>query len=213
MTNEKIVIEVWSDIVCPFCWMGKRRLERALDATGLTSQFVVVHRPYRLSPGGPKIPILEMMRTKYGLTEERAQRNFDGIKQQGQADGIDFNIPGTFLGDSLDAHRLALWAGTFHRANEMVERLHRAYFTEGRDIFDRAVLIELAIELGLEAQGAKDALNSDRFEKQVHESEAEARSIGVRGVPFFVFKGEHAISGAQPREVFEGLLRELTVSN
>lgn len=209
MTNEQIVIEVWSDVVCPFCWLGKRRLEKALAATGLAARFVTVHRPYRLSPGGPKTPILEMMRAKYGLDEAQANRNFEGIRQQGAADGLEFNIPGTFLGDSLDAHRLVLWAGTAHRSGEMLERLHRAYFTEGRDIFDRAVLHELAVEAGLDAQAAKDTLDSDRFEKQVHESEAEAQTLGVRGVPFFVFKGESAISGAQPQAAFEAALREL----
>lgn len=208
MSQEQIVIEIWSDVICPFCWLGKRRLEKALKATPSPERFVVVHRPFRLNPDAPRMPILQMMRTKYGLDESAAERNFAGLRAQGLAEGIEFHFAGTFLGDSIDAHRLILWSGIAHRQNEILEKLHRAYFTEGRDIFDREVLLEIAVGEGLDAQDAKDMLDSDRFIKQVTESEAEAHSLGVRGVPFFVFKGEYAIGGAQPEATFRQALSQ-----
>ncbi|CAM4328427.1 DsbA family oxidoreductase [Paenibacillus phoenicis] len=202
-------IEVWSDFGCPFCYIGKRRLERALELFGHRDEIELVYRSFELDPGAPKdteSSIHELLAVKYGLSLEQAQESNRNVAQQAQTEGLTYNFDTIIPTNTFDAHRLAHYAGEQGKAKEMTERLFRAYFTDSLHIGDRETLVRLAEEVGLEGTAVREVLEQNTYADAVREDENEARRLGIRGVPFFVLRGKYAVSGAQPLEIFQGAL-------
>jgi predicted DsbA family dithiol-disulfide isomerase len=202
-------IEIWSDVVCPWCYIGKRRLERALE--GFEHDVEVVWRSFELDPSAPTEPLGrldEHLADKYGTTVERAKGMMDQMARTGAEEGVTLNFDRAQRGNTLDAHRVIHLAATRGIQSEMKERLFRAYMTEGKAISDRNELALLAGEVGLDAEEVRAMLETDAFVEDVRSDELRARRIGVSGVPFFVIDGRFGVSGAQPSEVLlEGLRR------
>jgi predicted DsbA family dithiol-disulfide isomerase len=197
-------IEIWSDIVCPWCYLGKRRFERALDGFAHRDDVTVTYRAFELDPSAPvglTTPTEELLATKYGMSEQRAAQVQQQMEERAAADGLTFKMAGLRSGNTRDAHRLLQHAKTEGRQAELMERLHRAYFTEQRSIFDHDELATLAAEAGLDRDAALAVLKSDDYSAEVTIEEDTAHALGATGVPFFVIDRRYGISGAQPAEV------------
>jgi predicted DsbA family dithiol-disulfide isomerase len=205
-------IEVWSDFVCPFCYIGKRRLEQALEQFPHRENVEIVFRSFELDPNAKKetpLTIHEIIANKYGISLEEAKRANADIGRQAEAVGLTFRFETVKPTNTFDAHRLAQYAKEKGKLNDMVERLFYAYFTESKFISDRDVLLALAEAAGLDRTEAEEVLASGRYTEEVRRDEEEAAALGVRGVPFFVLNRKYAISGAQPVEVFRQALEKV----
>lgn len=202
-------IEVWSDIACPFCYIGKRKLEHALGQFADRDQVQVVYRSFELDPnadaaGGPNIH--QMLADKYGMSLDQAKQMNAQLADQAKGEGLDFRFEHMVHTNTFDAHRLIHFAGTSGKAAEMSERLFKAYFTDSLNVGDRSVLASLAAEVGLDEAGTAEVLASDAYAEDVRADIGKASQLGVTGVPFFVFNNKYAISGAQPGPVFTEVL-------
>lgn len=198
-------VEIWSDFACPFCYIGKRRLESALEQFAHRDDIEVEFRSFELDPNAKRdvdYNVNEMLARKYGMTVEQAAANNRNLTEQARAIGLEYHMDKSVLTNSFDAHRLTHYASQFGKRNEMAERLFKAYFTDGLHIGDHETLANLAAEIGLDREGALAALTGSDFSEEVREDEQFAAQIGVRGVPFFVLDRKYAVSGAQPTEVF-----------
>jgi len=193
-------IDVWSDVVCPFCYIGKAALDRAIAQTG--AQVTVVHRAFRLQPGEKPVPVSDMLARKYGLTGAAAQASQQRVIDMAAQLGLEFHLDGTLIGDTVDAHKLLALAGEKGVQRPLLERLYSAYFTKRLPIFDRETLLSLGEESGLKRADMDAALASPAIEARVAADQQQAQGYGIRGVPFFVFDGKYAVSGAQPVEAF-----------
>lgn len=197
-------IDVWSDLVCPFCWIGKRRLDEALARTGTDAE-VVLHA-FELDPRhGASGPLLGHLARKFGGAE-RAEAMTRHVTRVGGEDGLAFDWARAVAANTFDAHRLVLHAQASGAGGALMERLMRAHFAEGADLADARTLVALATEAGLDAKEAERVLAGDAFALEVREDEASARDGGVTGVPFFVFDGRLALAGAQSVATFERAL-------
>ncbi len=197
-------IDVWSDVVCPWCYVGRRKLQRALDESGL-SDVVIRHRAFELQPDAPVgvvAPTVERLARKYGKTAEEVAEMQEYVIDAAETVGLTFNLEDTLSGNTVDAHRLLLWANEHDGQDALLERMFAAYFTEGRSLFDAESLLALVREAGLDEVDAAAVLTSDRYRDDVVSDERLAQELGANGVPFFVFDMKYGISGAQPFEVF-----------
>ena len=203
-------VEVWSDVVCPWCYLGKRRLEAALDRFEHAADVEVVWRSFELDPDAPRRrtgSAAEHLAAKYGMTAEQVAASWARLTALAEAEGLEYHLDRTQGGSSFDAHRL-IWLGAEHGIqDEVKERFLRAYFTEGEPIGEPDVLDRLALEAGLPPDEVADVLAGDRFASQVREDEERARLLGIGGVPFFVFDERYAVSGAQSVELLLEALR------
>lgn len=196
-------VDIWSDVVCPWCYVGKRRFEKAVEQ--FDGEVDVHWRSFELDPGAPRehdAPLDELLADKYGVGTQRARQMIERMSQMAAQEGLEFNLMEARGGNTFDAHRLIHLAAHHDLADAMKERLLLAYMTEGRHIADRDLLVELAAEVGLDAEDARTALDGDAFEEAVRHDESAARELGCRGVPFFVIAGRYKISGAQPTDAF-----------
>ncbi|MGP4071165.1 DsbA family oxidoreductase [Piscibacillus sp. B03] len=204
-------IEIWSDVVCPFCYIGKRRLEEAMERFGQGN--IQVHfRSYQLDPSAEKnthSDIHEMLAKKYGVPYEEGKRMNDQMAQQAKTVGLEFNFDQVIPTNTEDAHRLSHYANKSGKMYDMMESLMRAYFTEGKDVGDHQVLANLAEEVGLDPKEALEVTETSKYKRDVHADQQDAHQIGVQGVPFFVFNEKYAVSGAQPTEVFLDVLKKV----
>jgi predicted DsbA family dithiol-disulfide isomerase len=200
---QRIVrVEIWSDIVCPWCYVGSRRLERALESFGHDVE--IVWRSYELDPAAPAErdgTYTEHLARKYGISHDDAAARLDHMVAVGAEVGADLRFDIARPGNTFDAHRLLHLGRSLGVQIPLKERLLAATFTEGCPVGDRETLIKLAADVGIGADAARRALEGDDFAAAVRADEAEAHAIGVRGVPFFVFDRRYAVSGAQPPEV------------
>ena len=200
-------IEVWADLVCPWCWIGETRLYRALEQRP-DVQAEIVWRPFQLQPDLPPEgkPWDEVVREKFG-GPERARAMFAHVAAAGAADGLAFDLERIAAHpNTRDAHRLVLLAQEAGLGREMAEALFRANFQEGRDIGKTGVLADVGAQVGLDRDRVARFLGGDQLGRVVDESQAEARALGVEGVPFFVLEGKYAFSGAQPVDTFVAVL-------
>jgi predicted DsbA family dithiol-disulfide isomerase len=198
-------VDIWSDLVCPWCYVGKRRFERALASFPNRDEVDVVHRAYLLyaaSPRGATFDRRDMLMTKYRLSREQADAMNAGMVRTAAAEGLDYHLEGGLTGNTFDAHQVVHLARDRGRQEDVLERLYRAFFTEQRSIFDHASLVELGVEAGLDGDGVARVLREDAYGKAVEADLEQARAIGVNGVPFFVLDGRYAVAGAQQSEVF-----------
>lgn len=197
-------VEIWSDVVCPWCYLGKRRFEQALAGFEHRDGVEVRYRSFELDPTAPAdatTPTVELLAGKYGMTPAEAEKAQRQMEERAAADGLTFNLQGLRSGNTRAAHRLLHYAHDQGRQAELVERLHRAYFSEQASIFDPTTLAELAAEVGLDRAGAAEVLAGDDYADAVAADEAEAHALGANGVPFFVVDRRYGISGAQPAEL------------
>ncbi|SHG09766.1 DsbA family oxidoreductase [Ornithinibacillus halophilus] len=202
-------IEVWSDFVCPFCYIGKRRLEAALNNFENKDNVTVEYRSYELDPNAEVNPgksIHELLAGKYGMSVEKAKAMNENVGLQAKEVGLTYHFDTMKHTNTFDAHRLAQYADGKGKGKEMTERLLYAYFTESKLLSDHQTLIELAEEVGLDAEEVEEMLKTDEYGNKVRFDENQAKQIGVQGVPFFVFNEKYAVSGAQPVETFKEVL-------
>ncbi|WP_176075979.1 DsbA family oxidoreductase [Burkholderia dolosa] len=197
-----LTVEIWSDLICPWCWIGKRRFDEALAAFAHADHVDVVLRAYRLMPGQPVEPVEAMLAHRYRMSAAQVAQMLNQATDAAASVGLHYDLPGTLVGDTLDGHRLVKLAQTTGRAHALTERLYRAYFSEHGSLFDRAALTGFALEAGLERSAVEAVLSSDAYRDDVEADIAQAERIGGRGVPLFVFGGRYAVSGAQPADVF-----------
>lgn len=205
-------IEVWSDYVCPFCYVGKRRLEEAIAETGLQDHVEISFKAFQLDPNWPAdstVSTYDSLATKYGVSVEEAKRMTEGIAVQAKTVGLNYDFDKIIPTNTLDAHRLAKLAEEFKLEAAMTERLLKAHFINGERIGDKDVLANLAEEVGIPRSRAEEVLASNELADAVNGDIREANQIGVQGVPFFVINRKYAISGAQPTETFSNALRKV----
>lgn len=203
-------IEVWSDVACPFCYVGKKRLEAALERFP-HKEVEVVYKSFMLNPSletDPSISIADYLAESKGIDPRMVQQMNHRVVQMGAAEGIDFVFDKVVVANTERAHRLLQLAQSLGKGVAAQERVFRAYFSEGRNVDDIDMLIALASELGISAEDARTALTSDTIAYDVQRDIAEARSLGITGVPFFVIDRAYGVSGAQEVAVFEQALNK-----
>ena len=204
-------IDIWYDIACPWCYVGKRHLEQALERFPHKDDVAIVWRAFELDPSAPKIrdtsqSYAERLARKYGTTPAEAQVMIDRMVHTAAKDGLEFRFDRIRPGNTFDAHRLLHLAHERGKQDALKERMLRAYMTEGQAIGDRDVLAALAREVGLDERDVCDVLDGDRYASEVRQDEATARELGSSGVPFFVLSDRFGVSGAQPAAVLLGAL-------
>ena len=202
-------IDIWSDVVCPWCYLGKRRFERALEPFEDRASVEVVHRSFQLDPTRPKGQTQnrrEMLMGKYHLTAAQVESMDARMEQTAAADGLEYHLGDGVTGNTFDAHRVLHLAAERRRQDATIERFYRAYFTEGRSLFDDGSLTALAVESGLDAAEVAGVLAGDDYAAAVVADTREAHALGANGVPFFVFDRRFGVSGAQSVEVFAQVL-------
>jgi len=194
-------IEIWSDIACPWCYIGKRRFEQALNQFPHRDALDIVWRSFELdttAPARQTTPTVELLATKYRMSVEKAQAMMDSMAATGALDGLEFRFDRAISGNTFDAHRLIHFAATVGQRAAMVERLFAAYFTEGEAMGDHDTLVRLAVDVGLDASAVRVMLSSTAHASDVRSDEARAQQFGITGVPFFAIDERYGISGAQP---------------
>ncbi|MFC3848731.1 DsbA family oxidoreductase [Corynebacterium hansenii] len=205
-------IDIWSDVVCPFCWIGKRHLERALEefrAEHPDAEVEILWRAFQLDPNAAaesSETVPEMIARKYSIPFEAAVESQEQIAAQFEAVGLEFNWRDAKAGNTFDAHRLAAMASDRDLDDEADEALKKAYFTDGRLVSDHAVLREVGESIGLPGDEVAAMLASDEYSLDVRHDMTIAQGLGISGVPFFVFDGKFAVNGAQPVAVFRQAL-------
>jgi predicted DsbA family dithiol-disulfide isomerase len=207
-------IDIWSDVVCPWCYLGKRRFEKALSGFEGRGDVTIAHRSFQLDPTRPKGETTSrrtMLMSKYHLTEDRVRELDRNMEVMAAAEGLEYHLTEKGqTGNTLDAHRLVHLAAGHKREHQMLDRLYKAYFTEERSVFDVESLVGLAVDEGLDATEVREALESNQYVDAVKRDLDEARMLGVSGVPFFVIDGRYGISGAQATDVFSRALTMAT---
>ncbi|SOE26779.1 DsbA family oxidoreductase [Streptomyces sp. OK228] len=206
-------VEIWSDIACPWCYVGKTRFEKALDAFPHRDEVEVVHRSFELDPGRAKgdiQPVLKMLTKKYGMSEAQAQAGEENLGAQAAAEGLAYRTRDRDHGNTFDMHRLLHFAKERGRQDELIGLLYKANFAEERTVFnDDERLVELAVAAGLDADASREVLADPKaYADEVRADEREAAELGANGVPFFVLDRKYGVSGAQPAEVFAQALTQ-----
>ncbi|MCZ2859038.1 DsbA family oxidoreductase [Blastococcus sp. VKM Ac-2987] len=202
-------VEVWSDVVCPWCYIGKRRLEAALEEFPHRDQVEVVWRSFQLDPSVPEgetHPTLPALARKYGTSVEQMQANMAHVEQVAAGEGLEYHLADAVSGNTLLAHELLHLAAEHGKRNELKERLLHAYFEEGRPVFDVDSLVPHAVEVGLDEAEVREALTDRRYLAAVRQEGATAQALGATGVPFFVVDRKYGAAGAQPAELLRQLL-------
>ena len=197
-------VEIWSDVVCPWCYIGKRRFEKALDQFDHRGDIEVEFRSFELNPSAPtdqQGSLEEALARKYGLSLEQARAMNARVVEAAAGEGLEYRFDIAKRSNTFDAHRMIHLAAAEGMQSAMKERLMAAYFMEGRAIGDRDTLVELAAEVGIDAERARATLDSEEFADEVRADEREAGELGITGVPFFVINRRYAVSGAQPPEL------------
>ena len=204
-------VEIWSDVVCPWCYIGKRRFEQALAAFAHRDEVEVVWRSFELDATAPAERVgdyAEMLAAKYGVPVEQGQQMIDNMTVAAAGDGLDFRFDRARVGNTFDAHRLLHLAAERGVQDAVKERLMLATFTEGEPIGDAETLVRLVSEAGLDADEAREVLSSGRYADEVRADERDAQRFGISGVPFFVVDRTYGVSGAQPADVLVQVLEK-----
>ena len=207
----KMKVEIWSDTVCPFCYLGKHKFEKALAQFADRDNIEVEWKSFQLNPGlvtDTTISINQYLAEIKGYPIEQASKMNERFLQSGKALELDYNFDKIVVANSYRAQNLIHVAKSQGKQNDMEERLFKAYFTDGINIDDIAVLVLLAKESGLNIDGLEQALENKTFEDEVQKDIAEANQLGIHGVPFFVFNRKYAVNGAQEMPVFLDTLKK-----
>ncbi|MFF2570719.1 DsbA family oxidoreductase [Streptomyces sp. NPDC058084] len=205
-------VEIWSDIACPWCYIGKARFEKGLAAFAHRDDIEVVHRSFELDPNRPKGdsgPVLEMLAKKYGRTLDEARAMEAHVASNAHSEGLEYRTEGRDHGNTFDIHRLLHLAKDRGRQNELLDLAYRANFAEERSVFDAETLVTLAVEAGLDEDEVRTVLaDGTAYADAVRADEREAAELGANGVPFFVLDRKYGVSGGQPAEVFTQALEQ-----
>ncbi|MFI6928802.1 DsbA family oxidoreductase [Streptomyces sp. NPDC050287] len=207
-------VEIWTDIACPWCYVGKARFDKALEAFPHRDQVEVVHRSFELDPGrakGDVQPVISMLTKKYGMSEAQAQAGEENLGAQAAAEGLAYRTRDRDHGNTFDMHRLLHFAKEQGRQDELIQILYRANFADERSVFSEGDerLVELAVAAGLDADAARTVLaDPTAYADDVRADEREAAELGANGVPFFVLDRKYGVSGAQPTELFAQALTQ-----
>lgn len=198
-------VNIWSDVRCPFCYIGKRKFEAALEKFPHKDKIEVIWHSYQLDPNletDPNTSTLDYFTKTKGVNTDQARQMLGHATKMAKEVGLEFHLEDAVLANSFNAHRLIQLAKTKGLGNEIEEALFRIHFTEKKNIDDKEILIETGTSIGLDKEEVTEVLASDAYEYEVKQDEMEARNIGVQGVPFFVLNNKYGISGAQSSEVF-----------
>jgi len=204
-------IEIWSDIACPFCYIGKRKLEKAIQRLPDSEGIVLEWKSFQLNPTlqtDPNQNTLTYLAETKGWTMEQTVQMTAQVTAMGKEEGLNFDFEKTAVANTRRSHRLLHLAKGFNCQNELKEQLFKAYFEEGQNIDDLETLLHCAEHVGIPRAEAKRVLDTHEFEEEIDQDVYESRLIGVQGVPFFVFDRKFGISGAQPDEVFDQTLQQ-----
>jgi predicted DsbA family dithiol-disulfide isomerase len=203
-------VDIWSDVICPWCYVGKARFEKALSSFAHGDEVEVVYHSFELDPAYPKgrhETTFAMLSRKYGMSEADARAAESRVADLAAAEGLGFH-PERPVGNTFDIHRV-LHLGLAKGAQaELLSAVNEAYFGQGRQVFDRDVITDIAAGAGLDAAATGDVIDGDAYADEVREDELQARQLGVSGVPFFVFDMALGVSGAQPTEMFASALQQ-----
>ncbi|KOY80428.1 DsbA family oxidoreductase [Lysinibacillus macroides] len=205
-------IEIWSDYVCPFCYIGKKQLEKAIQDTGYDGQVELIYKSYQLDPTTPvdsNVSVYESLAKKYEISFEKAQEMTEGVTARAKEVGLNYNFSNLMEENTLKAHRLVKWAEQQGDVTALVESLLYSHFIEGKRIGQDEVLLTIAEQVGLQREEVAKILVADTFKEEVEADIQEGLQLGVRGVPFFVLNRKYGISGAQPQQVFEETLHKV----
>ena len=207
----QLTVDIWSDVVCPWCYIGKRRFEAALEQFEHRDDVTVLWHSFELDPEAPPVAegrSAERLAAKYGMTVEEAAGRQAEITTLAAQDGLTYDLAESRGGNTFDAHRLIHLAAEHRLGDAAMERLMQAYFSEREAIGDRETLQRLAVEAGLPAEEVREVLEGERYADAVRADERAATQIGIRGVPFFVLGRKYGVSGAQPAEVLLQALQQ-----
>ena len=206
--SKPLVIEVWSDVVCPWCFIGRRRLQKALTKFAPNS-FEVKHRAFQLQPDlNEKVKTIEMLAKKYQVAPDQVAAMQNNVCEIADGEGLCYDLSETLSGNTFDAHRLIIWAEGQGLGDQLLEAMYSGYFEKKKSLFSRKDLIEVAQEVGIPEEKVNEVLDSDLYAKEVINDQNQARAYGANGVPFFVIDNKYGISGAQPQEVFDQTLEK-----
>ena len=205
-------VEIWSDVACPWCYIGKARFEQGLAGFEHKDEVEVVFRSFELDPRIPEgetSPVLGMLAKKYGLSEAEARAAEERVATNARSEGLEYRSEGRDNGNTFAIHRLLHFAKTKGAQNELINLTFKANFAEERSVFDHGRLLELAVAAGLDADEARGVLDDPKaYAAEVRQDEREAQELGATGVPFFVLDRRYGVSGGQPAEVFKQALEE-----
>ncbi|HET6994919.1 MAG TPA: DsbA family oxidoreductase [Chitinophagaceae bacterium] len=198
-------VDIWSDVRCPFCYIGKRKFEKALEHFPQRDKLEVEWHSFELDPGlktDTATNVYDHLARVKNISPETSVQLHRHVTEMAEKSGLEYNFDKAVIANSFDAHRLVQLAKQHRLGDEAEEKLFKAYFTEGKDISDHLTLIILGQEIGLDGKEIKQMLDTDAFADEVRYEEKQAREIGINGVPFFVINDKYAVSGAQEPEVF-----------
>ncbi|TDQ06912.1 DsbA family oxidoreductase [Pedobacter metabolipauper] len=205
-------VDIWSDVRCPFCYIGKRKFEAALAQFEHKDKVEVEWHSFELDPNAETMPGVspyDYLAKRYGKSREWAVETHQQVAQTAAAVGLKFNFDISVVANSFDAHRLIQLAKSNDLGDEVEEQLFVAYFTSGKDISNHQTLVEIGTGIGLNKLSIETMLSSDEFTDEVRYDEQMAQNIGIQGVPFFIFNQKLAVSGAQPPETFLGAMKQV----
>ncbi|WP_026712547.1 DsbA family oxidoreductase [Flavobacterium daejeonense] len=210
--ENKLKIQIWSDIMCPFCYIGKRRLENAINQFVHQDAIEIEWKSFQLDPNfiaSEDDNLAEHLAEKYRKDQEWALESLKNTAETAANSGLEFHFEKVIMANSFNAHRLLHLAKQQQLGSELKELLFKAYFTDGKDVNNTETLKKLAIKAGLEAETIDSVLTTDAFAKEVQQDILRAQQIGVQGVPFFVFDNKYAVSGAQYEQTFLNVLEKV----
>jgi predicted DsbA family dithiol-disulfide isomerase len=203
-----MIIDVWSDVVCPWCFIGKRRLEKALAAFEHAEHVTIRHRAFELQPEIKEvISTQELLSQKYNLDPAAVKDMQANVCAIADGEGLCYNLDETLSGNTFDAHRLLLWAATIGKGEELLEAMYSSYFEKSLPLFEHSDLVRVAQIVNIDADQVEEILLSDKFSDEVIADRNLAAQLGATGVPFFVVDMKYAISGAQPLQAFSQTLQ------
>jgi predicted DsbA family dithiol-disulfide isomerase len=203
--KDKMEVEIWSDIMCPWCYIGKRRFEKALEQFDGAAEIQLNWKSFQLNPQMKTMPdknIIEYLSEIKGWSITQSQEMHQHVTSVAKESGLIYDFEKAVVANSFDAHRLIQLAKTKGLGDQAEEHLFRSYFTEGKNIADHGILVQIGKEIGLDAEETQQMLENNEYAEAVQQNIYEAQQVGVRGVPFFVFNSKYAVSGAQTSEVF-----------
>ena len=210
--ENKLKIQIWSDIMCPFCYIGKRRLENAISQFGHQDAIEIEWKSFQLDPNfiaSEDDNLVEHLAEKYRKDKDWAIEMLENMTQNAANSGLEFHFEKSLMANSFHAHRLLHLAKKQDLGSELKELLFKAYFTNGEDVNNKETLKQLGIQAGLDSNKIDEALNSNIYADEVQEDILMAKKLGIQGVPFFVFDNKYAISGAQHVETFVKTLEKV----
>lgn len=206
-----VKIEIWSDVVCPFCYLGKKKIERAIDKLNAADQVEVIWHSFQLDPNFPantSVPSIQNLSERKGYPLEQVKDMCASLAQDGADYQIDFNFGQALSFNTRDAHRLIQWAKSVNKSSQVKEAFMKAYFSEGIDLSKQQNLLDIVEQVGLDRQKAQVILESDAFVQEVEQDIVRSQQLGIQGVPFFLVNDKQEISGAQADNVFEQVIKD-----